>query len=43
MLTVKIEDNQWNKSELNSRYLEYECNNRILDVGILTLDDMMIE
>ena len=26
MLTVKNENNQWNKSELDSRYLQYECN-----------------
>ena len=32
VLTVKNENNQWNKSELDSRYLEYECNNRIGDL-----------
>ena len=32
VLTVKNENNQWNKSELNSRHLEYGCNNRIGDL-----------
>ena len=26
------QNNQWSKSELDSRYLEYECNNRIGDL-----------
>ena len=32
VFTVKNEKNQWSKSELDSRYLEYECNNRIGDL-----------
>ena len=32
MLTVKNENNKRSKSELDSRYLEYECNNRIGDL-----------
>ena len=31
VLTVKDENNQRNRSELDSRYLEYEYNNRIGD------------
>ena len=31
-LTAKNENNQWNKAELDSGYLEYECDNRIVDL-----------
>ena len=35
VVTVKNENNQWSKCEPDSRYLEYECNNRIDDLLFL--------
>ena len=32
VFTVKNENNQWSKFELDSRHLEYECNNRVGDL-----------
>ena len=31
-VNVKNVNNQWNKSEIDSRYLVYDCNNRIGDL-----------